>query len=133
FAPSNESGLNTVSAAGGTPAPITTVDPGSGTDRVPFFLPDGKHAIFIRKSLQFTTAGSIYVIDINTKKAEKLLDSDSEAQYAEPGFILFYRDDTLMAQPLIASSLNLSDKPVVVAQQLAFSAYRRSSQFALSS
>jgi eukaryotic-like serine/threonine-protein kinase len=133
FAPSNESGLNTVSAAGGTPAPITTVDPGSGTDRVPFFLPDGKHALFIRSSLQFTTTGSIYVIDINTKKAEKLLDSDSEAQYAEPGFILFSRDGNLMAQPFNASSLKLSGEPVVVAQQVAFNAYRRSSQFALSS
>jgi eukaryotic-like serine/threonine-protein kinase len=132
FSPSNESGLQTVSATGGTPTPITTVDAGSGTDRVPYFLPDGKHAIFIRSTLQFITTGSIYVIDITTKKAEKLLDSDSEAQYAEPGYILFSRDGNLMAQPFNASSLKLSGEPVVIAQQVAFNAYRRASQFAVS-
>ena len=133
FAPSNESGLFTVTATGGTPAQITTMDAGSGTDRVPFFLPDGKHALFIRSTMQFTSAGSIYVIDISTKKTEKLLDSDSEAQYAEPGFILFSRDGNLLAQPFNASSLKLSGEPVVMAQQVAFNAYRRSSQFAVSS
>ena len=133
FAPSNESGLYTVTSTGGTPVQLTTMDSGSGTDRVPFFLPDGKHALFIRSSMQFTTAGAIYVIDIATKKAEKILDSDSEAQYAEPGFILFSRDGSLLAQPFNASSLKLSGEPVVVAQQVAFNAYRRSSQFAVSS
>jgi serine/threonine protein kinase len=132
FTPSNESGLNTVSASGGTPTPITTVDSGGGSDRVPYFLPDGKHALFIRSTRQFTIAGEIYVVDITTKKTEKLLDSDSEAQYAEPGYILFSHDGNLMAQPFNAGSLKLSGEPVVVAQQVAFNAYRRSSQFAVS-
>ncbi|HEY0702963.1 MAG TPA: protein kinase [Candidatus Acidoferrales bacterium] len=133
FAPSNQTGLFTISASGGAPAQVTTIDADkAGTDRVPFFLPDGKHALFIRSGLQFTTPGTIYVLDLASKKIEKLLDSDSEAQYAEPGYLLFSRDGNLMAQPFSASSLKLSGEPVVVAQQVAFNAYRRAAQFSIS-
>jgi Tol biopolymer transport system component len=134
FAPSNQNGLFTVSASGGTPVQVTTIDAAkAGTDRVPFFLPDGKHALFVRSGLQFTMPGTIYVLDLATKKIDKLFDSDSEAQYAEPGYILFSRDGNLLAQPFSASSLKASGEPVVIAQQVAFNALRRASQFAVSS
>jgi Tol biopolymer transport system component len=132
FAPSNQTGLSTVSATGGTPTPITTLGTEVGTDRVPFFLPDGKHALFVRSSLQFTAPGTVSILDISSKKIEKLFDSDSEAQYAEPGYILFSRDGNLLAQSFNASSMKLSGEPIVVAQHIAFNAVRRAAQFAVS-
>jgi serine/threonine protein kinase/Tol biopolymer transport system component len=132
FAPSNQTGLSTVSATGGTPAPITTLGTETGTDRVPFFLPDGKHALFVRSTLQFTAPGTVYVLDVSSKKIEKLFDSDSEAQYAEPGYILFSRDGNLLAQSFNASSLKVSGEPIVIAQHIAFNAVRRAAQFAVS-
>jgi eukaryotic-like serine/threonine-protein kinase len=132
FAPSNQTGLSTVTATGGTPTPITTLGTEVGTDRVPFFLPDGKHALFVRSTLQFTAPGTVYVLDISTKKIEKLFDSDSEAQYAEPGYIVFSRDGNLLAQSFNASSLKLSGEPIVIAQHIAFNAVRRAAQFAVS-
>src|ERR1700691_2627744 len=98
FAPSNQTGLFSVPASGGAPTQVTTIDGDKpGTDRLPYFLPDGKHALFIRSGLQFTVPGTIYVLDLASKKIEKLLDADSEAQYAEPGYLLFSRDGNLMA------------------------------------
>jgi len=134
FAPSNQTGLFTVSASGGSATQVTTIEDTAkgGTDRVPFFLPDGKHALFIRSSLQFTMPGTIYVLDLASKKIDKLLDSDSEAQYAEPGYILFSRDGNLLAQAFSASNFKLSGEPIVVAQQVALNAYRRASQFSVS-
>ncbi len=132
FAPSNQTGLSTVTATGGTPTPITTLGTEIGTDRVPFFLPDGKHALFVRSSLQFTAPGTVSVLDISSKKIEKLFDSDSEAQYAEPGYLLFSRDGNLLAQSFNASSMKLSGEPIVVAQHIAFNAVRRAAQFAVS-
>ena len=134
FAPANQTGLFTVAASGGSTTQVTTIeDAKGGTDRVPYFLPDGKHALFVRSGLQFTVPGTIYVLDLASKKVEKLAESDSEAQYAEPGYLLFSRDGNLLAQAFSASSLKLSGEPIVVAQQIALNAYRRASQFAVSS
>ena len=132
FAPSNQTGLSTVSATGGTPTPITMLGTETGTDRVPFFLPDGKHALFVRSSLQFTAPGTVYVLDIGSKKIEKLFDSDSEAQYAEPGYVVFSRDGNLLAQSFDASTMKASGEPIVIAQHIAFNAVRRAAQFAVS-
>jgi eukaryotic-like serine/threonine-protein kinase len=132
FAPSNQTGLSTVSATGGTPTPITMLGTETGTDRVPFFLPDGKHALFVRSSLQFTAPGTVYVLDIGSKKIEKLFDSDSEAQYAEPGYVVFSREGNLLAQSFDASTMKASGEPIVIAQHIAFNAVRRAAQFAVS-
>ena len=132
FAPSNQTGLSTVSATGGTPTPITTLGTETGTDRVPFFLPDGKHALFVRSTLQFTSPGTVYVLDISSKKIEKLFDSDSEAQYAEPGYVVFSRNGNLLAQSFDASTMKISGEPIVIAQHIAFNAVRRAAQFAVS-
>jgi serine/threonine protein kinase len=132
FAPSNQTGLSTVSATGGTSTPITSLGTEIGTDRVPFFLPDGKHALFVRSPLQFTAPGTVYVLDISSKKIEKLFDSDSEAQYAEPGYILFSRDGNLLAQNFNASSVKVSGEPIVIAQHIAFNPVRRAAQFSVS-
>jgi Tol biopolymer transport system component len=134
FAPSNQTGLFTVSASGGSTTQVTTIEDAAkgGTDRVPFFLPDGRHALFIRSGLQMTVPGTLCVLDLASKKVDKLVDSDSEAQYAEPGYILFSRDGNLLAQAFSASSLKLSGEPIVVAQQVDLNVYRRASQFAVS-
>jgi eukaryotic-like serine/threonine-protein kinase len=132
FAPSNQTGLSTVSATGGTPTQVTTLGTEAATDRVPFFLPDGKHALFVRSTLQFTAPGTVYVLDVPSKKIEKLFDSDSEAQYAEPGYIVFSRDGNLLAQSFNTSTMKASGEPVVVAQHIAFNAVRRAAQFTVS-
>jgi eukaryotic-like serine/threonine-protein kinase len=132
FAPSNESGLATVSASGGTPAIVTTLGTDQGTDRLPYFLPDGKHALFVHSNLQLSLRGTINILDLDSKKVEKLLDSDSEAQYAAPGYLIFSRDGNLLAQPFGASSRKLSGEPVEIVQHVAFNPYRRASQFAVS-
>jgi eukaryotic-like serine/threonine-protein kinase len=132
FAPTNQSGLATVPATGGTPTQMTGVGADPGTDRLPYFLPDGKHALFVRSSLQLTLEASIYILDLDSKKTEKLLDSDSQAQYADPGYVIFSRDGDLFAQPFNASSRKLSGEPVQIAQHVAFNSYRRASQFAVS-
>src|SRR5262249_53685700 len=43
-----------VSAAGGAPSPVTSLDPGNGitTHRWPWFLPDGRHFLYLAGSNQ---------------------------------------------------------------------------------
>jgi len=51
FSPAPTASLMRVSASGGAPVPITKLDPALHTShRWPFFLPDGKHFLYIALS-----------------------------------------------------------------------------------
>ena len=52
------------------------------------------------------------------EKPRKILDSDSLAQYAPPGHILYVKEGTLVAQAFDASALKLTGEPVPVAEQM---------------
>lgn len=47
FAPTASGGLSRVSAGGGTPAPLTTLQSGETSHRMPFLLPDGRFGYYV--------------------------------------------------------------------------------------
>jgi Tol biopolymer transport system component len=107
---SNNSGvIQRVSAAGGTPSPVTTLDKSrqETNHRLPYFLPDGKHFLYLALSSQAENT-AIYIGSIESKDTKRLFAASSLAEYAPPGFLLFVRDHTLMAQGFDASKLQLS-------------------------
>jgi serine/threonine protein kinase len=108
--------LMRVPAAGGTPAPIPTHQ-GSW----PVFLPDGRHFLYLSGDL--ASAGTerlgIYVGELGTDKQDFLVQADSGAVYAPPGYVLFLRGSTLMAQPFDAGSQKLKGEAFPVAEQVA--------------
>jgi len=46
--------------------------------------------------------------------------ADSNAQYADPGYVLFHREATLFAQPFDAKKLELRGDPLHIADQVAY-------------
>ena len=109
LAPWNRTTLHRVPAAGGTPRPITTLDAGrnENSHRWPHFLPDGRHFLFTaRSSVKENTA--VYVGSLDSKETKRLLTTQSNAQYAPPGYLLFGREGILMAQRFDARKLALS-------------------------
>ena len=112
--------IETVPASGGTPKPATTLD-GSRQERghfFPYFLPDGRHFLYVAVSGMRENTG-VYVGSLDSKDRKRLLDVQSEVRYASPGFLLFVRDRTLMAERFDASRLELSGEPFPVAEQVA--------------
>ncbi len=120
-------GLMQVSA-GGTPTPLTTVDPTrkETSHSGPWFLPDGRHFLYLRSSSEAGNAG-IYVGRLDAKPEEqdrtRLLAAQNNPLYARsrgagPGHLLFMRERTLMAQPFDPARLQLSGAGVRVADQL---------------
>ncbi|HEV2116196.1 MAG TPA: hypothetical protein VGR48_09250, partial [Terriglobales bacterium] len=97
FAPTAISGLERVDAAGGTPVPLTTVDTKESSHRWPEFLPDGRHFLYFAHGAA-TADDGIYVTSLDSKERRLVLRNDSNALYAAPGYLLFVRDQTLMAQ-----------------------------------
>jgi Tol biopolymer transport system component len=128
----NFAGVMRVSAGGGVPTPVTTIDSSRRevTQVFPVFLPDGRH--FLYYSFSNGPEGSgIYVGSLDAKPDEqrsaKLLATSSgtvafvpsdSASAADLGHLLFRREGTLMAQPFDDRSMVLSGEPVPVAGQL---------------
>jgi serine/threonine protein kinase/Tol biopolymer transport system component len=119
FTPDTQAGLYRVPASGGTPAQITTPDVSKGEDsnRWPVFLPDGRHFIFLARSRQPENSG-IYVGSLDSNDRKLLFPSQSSAQYAAPGYLLFIREKTLMAQQFDATRLQLAGDPMPLAEQV---------------
>ncbi|HEV8588252.1 MAG TPA: protein kinase [Pyrinomonadaceae bacterium] len=126
-------GLQRVSASGGEPAQALALD----SSRLeiehdyPVFLPDGKH--FLYYSWKGTRGASeIYVSSLQNDQRKLLLKNDSNIAYVVPGYLLFAREFTLMAQAFDASKLELSGEPFPVLENVAYSSNNSLSHFSVS-
>ena len=131
-------GLQSVPAAGGTPAPVATNtnkgEAGAFSNRWPEFLPDGKHFLYLSGDLSATGTKklAIYVGAIGTNEVNFLLQADSDAIYAPPGYLVFLRGDTLMAQRFDAGSQKLEGEVFPVAEHIASPQQFRLGMFSVS-
>jgi serine/threonine protein kinase/Tol biopolymer transport system component len=112
FTPVNRAPLFRVSAAGGTPEAITSLDDSrkQNSNRFPLFLPDGKHFLFTARSDVKENTG-IYVGSLDSKDVKWLFSAQSSAVYSPPGYILYVQDENLMARRFDAGSLALTGEP----------------------
>ncbi len=83
----------------------------------PHFLPDGRHFLFTASSHRPEIRG-IYVGSLDSAETRRLLSDESHVAYAPPGYLLFIRDWTLMAQPFDAKRLQITGEPFPVADQV---------------
>lgn len=118
FAKDSISGLMRIDAAGGAPVELTTLGANETSHRWPDFLPDGKHYLYFMHS---ATAGQSGVFwgSLDSKQSKLILHNDSNAIYASPGYLLFVRDNTLMAQAFDPSKLALSGEARPISDHVA--------------
>jgi len=118
--------LMRVSAEGGTPSPLTTLDPSrkETNHALPFFLPDGRHFIYLRESSSPENTGA-FVGSLDAKpenqNSKPLLATQFAPEYAPSagtgaGYLLFVRDRALLAQPFDPDRLEFSRGPVEIAE-----------------
>jgi eukaryotic-like serine/threonine-protein kinase len=124
FSPDIQEGIYSVPAAGGQAIPITKLNEAKQdtTHRYPFFLPDGKHFLYVAGSLSSPIKGeanAIYVASLDGKLNKRLINAPSNALYAN-GFLLFVLDKILMAYPFDASDLKLIGDPFPVAEKILY-------------
>ena len=119
FAPDILTGLFRVPAAGGTAMPITAIDAAAGENshRYPWFLPDGRHFLYTSRNRNAAKT-TLYLGDIESnddaKTRRAVRQTASNVIYANPGYLLFVQDQTLMAQPFEASKGQVTGDPVPV-------------------
>jgi len=137
FAPDVYSGIERVSAAGGASTAFTTLDKArkQTSHRWPAFLPDRRHFLYWAGTPLNATdvkTDGIYLGTIDGGAASFLVQADSNAVYAAPGYVLFLRDQSLVAQPFDAGRLALAGESFPIAEQIANPQNYRHGCFAVS-
>jgi serine/threonine protein kinase/Tol biopolymer transport system component len=114
FAPSSAGVLYRVPADSGATSAVTTLNMAAKdvSHRWPHFLPDGRRFIFLVQPSNEIRLGSL-----DSPETRTLLKTDSKAVYAS-GYLLFVREDVLMAQPFDASRGELSGDASPVAENV---------------
>jgi Tol biopolymer transport system component len=123
-------GLLQVSASGGSPIPLTA----GGLDGVPFFLPDGRHFVYLYASDQVGSGTGIFLGSVDTKPqdqpSKKLLGDYSAPVYmpsSDPafGYLLFVRGamapgayGSLMAQQFDTRRMELTGDAVSISEKV---------------
>ena len=130
FNPTVASPLYRASEGGGTPIAATKLDDSrhESSHRWPYFLPDGQNFIFFGRGDQT----GIYAAKLGSSQTKFLLATDSNAVYAPSGYLLFWRDGSLMAQPFDARGLELNGKANSLAEHVLYSAGQSLGVFSVS-
>jgi serine/threonine protein kinase len=109
--------LYRVSANGGAPVAITKLDKREEAHRWPVFLPDGEHVLFLGDAAR-TEDHHLKIAALHDRGVKELMQGVTNALYAEPGYLLYTRAGSLLAQPFDAKAQTLSGEPQVLAEQL---------------
>jgi len=110
-----------VPATGGTPRPVTTLDAARGdvAHFHPAFLPDGRHFVFVARNID-PEKTSVVLASLDSKVASRLFQADSSAVFADPGYLLFARDNALFAWRFDSRSRKLVGDPVPTLEQVRY-------------
>ncbi|MEO8098711.1 MAG: protein kinase [Acidobacteriota bacterium] len=125
--------IQRVAAAGGKPEPVTK-PAGEQSHRDPQFLPDGQSFLYRVVSRDEKVSG-IYAATLAKPDPPVRLvtGTDRKAVYAppfasSPGYLLWMRDQTLVAQRFDPSALKLQGDPLPVAEDVAMQAPRNNAR-----
>ena len=120
-------GLYRVSAEGGTPVRVTSVDKSKGemNHYWPEFLPDGRHFFFLATAVDpkgNRLTPTVYVGSIDDATNRTLIaQKPARMVYSPTGHVLFVEDSVLMAQAFDLASPKLTGEPIPVAEGVGYS------------
>jgi len=120
FTPDVTQPIMRIPAAGGTPTRATSFSlvKDEGSDRWPFFLPDGRHFVYsIESSGQGAAHIAVGSLDSGASTLLMPLPADSDVQYAA-GHLLYSLNGGLVAQPFDPARLAVTGPPRTVAPQI---------------
>jgi Tol biopolymer transport system component len=115
-------GLYRVMGGGGALAPVTKAERGAGRQSMPSFLPDGRHFLFSFLGGEAGVIG-VYCGSLDGSAPVHLLADRTNAQFipgaaGSDGYLIFLRDDTLMAQRFDPTRIRLSGDTIPVAEHV---------------
>jgi serine/threonine-protein kinase len=120
FSPFYYAGLNKISAEGGTPQPLTTVDKSKGerNHRWPFVLPGEKAALFTIGYGKSWSEASIGAVRLDTGERKIVLQGGFGARYLPTGHMVFGRGDALYVIGFDPEKLETYGDPVKLVSEV---------------
>ncbi len=119
FSGGADSPILRVPTAGGVPTPVTTVGKDDlGGHLTPVFLPDGDHFLYRYDGLNVGVLKGGTPVRVLPELRGNVLYVPSSVSSGS-GYLLFRREETLMAQSFDPASLNVSGDAVAVAERVA--------------
>jgi serine/threonine protein kinase len=112
-------GIHRVSAAGGAATPVFGLDETRKelSQAWPYFLPDGRH-FFYQSWTGRPDDSTIIVASLDGSVRKLLMKADSSPIYAAPGYLLFARGSTVLAQAIDTTKLQLNGEAFPVAENV---------------
>ncbi len=111
FAVNSGQSLWQVAASGGK---ASVVNDQAGAHRHPWFLPDGRHYIFMGRNVGNSNPVMVASLDEPGKPSQLVTQASSPASYAQ-GHLIYLLDDTLVAQPFDPKRLETTGDPLQLA------------------
>jgi len=108
-----------VSAAGGTPTVAVKPEASRKEATVgwPEFLPDGRHFLYMATGQK--PEDNMYRVGLlDSAESKPVAPAQTLVTYAPPGYLLFVRDKTLVAQPFDAKAPKTTGEPVPLAEHI---------------
>ena len=99
--------------------------------RFPYFLPDGRHFVYLADSAEPEHRG-ICIGTLDGTTTRRLLRADSSAVYAQPGYLLFVREQKLLAQPFDQQQLATTGDPFPVADKMTYNPFAKYAEMSVS-
>lgn len=106
-----------VSAAGGVAKPEVSPDPAKGITATgwPVFLPDRRRFLYMAVGAETQT---LMVGTLDSDEATPLFETGSRVVFAEPGYLLYVRENTLVAQRFDPRTLAIEGEAVPIGEGL---------------
>jgi len=135
FSAAGESGLFTVSSAGGNPQPLTTLDEESQEyyHRWPDFLPSGKAVLFtVGKQAGMDSQPRVELVSLDTGQRRILVENAYHGRYLPTGDLVFIRDQTLFAVPFDTETLEVTGDLTPLVQDITSNLAAGAAQYSFS-
>jgi Tol biopolymer transport system component len=123
YAPTALEGLYAVSESGGDAREVTQLENKGDTHRLPEFLPDGRHVIYMGGDTSFQQP-SMWCLDLEDGSTRELFKCDGGGTYLAPGYVSYMLDDNLLVQKFDPDTRQRSGGPVTLAERVQFNPYR---------
>jgi len=123
YTPEFFNGLYRVSLAGGTPVEITKPDATrfEASHRWPVFMPDGRHFLYLAANFSgHFESNEIFLGSLDSSEKRPIVSASSNFAYADPGYLLYMRDNALVAQRFDPKKYVLSGEPRTISDEVQY-------------
>jgi Tol biopolymer transport system component len=127
---STDAGIFRIAAAGSMPEVVIRNSPDVDYSS-PEFLPDGRRYLLHVRSTAPSGTG-VYAASLDDAERTRVLDSDSQAVYVEPGYLVHVQGATLLAQQVDANTLTPRGTPTRLGEVVQLMAASRRAGFSVS-